>query len=199
MLVITNIMLKFINISLTTSFLFLIFSCAGNLEKDIAEYDRFYGYCDNPHREITGPAYDTCKAKERALGANGTAGEFKPFSITDLLSGKNNTVAVSNTNKFLWQASLNIMSNYELRIADNSGGYIQTEWIIDPAIKEQRCMIKIQIVSPELVSNGVKTNFLCEKLENEKWAKLNKNFIEEEKQLTLKILSTAQTISSETL
>jgi hypothetical protein len=62
-------------------------------------------------------------------------------------------------------------------------------------IQNQRCMIKINIKSPELISNAVKTKFLCEILENENWYKDNIEYINEEKNLTLKILEIANQLS----
>ena len=45
----------------------------------------------------------------------------------------------SNVNPFLWQASIDVTSSYDLKIADATGGYIQTEWIYDKNTAK-RCM-----------------------------------------------------------
>ena len=72
----------------TPLLLVFIFSCAGNLEKDIAKFDKYYGYCDNPHRNIKGIEYDICKEKERAAGPGGAAEDLEPFDIADFFSNR---------------------------------------------------------------------------------------------------------------
>ena len=51
----------------------------------------------------------------------------------------------------------------------------------------------------ELISTGVMTKFICEKKENENWILDNKSYLAEEKQLTLKILSTASSLADSQL
>jgi hypothetical protein len=176
----------------------LIASCAGNLEKDIEKFDKFYGYCDNPHRNIKGVEYEICKDKERAAGPDGTAADQEPFNVSEFFRNRGNKSAGilrPAVNTFLWQGALDATSDYSLKIADSTGGLIQTEWIQDGNIPGQRCMIKVQIVSADLVSNGVKTNFICEEKVNDQWTKINDDFVNEEKKLTLKILESAQLYS----
>ena len=62
-----------------------------------------------------------------------------------------------------------------------------------------RCLIKIRVLSTEIVSNGVVTNFICEEKINNQWSMIESNFGEEEKQITLKILSTAAELSQEVI
>jgi hypothetical protein len=62
-----------------------------------------------------------------------------------------------------------------------------------------RCLIKIRIVSAEIVSNGVVTNFICENKINDQWVSKKEKYTEEEKRLTLKILKTAVEVSESTL
>ena len=66
------------------------------------------------------------------------------------------------------------------------GRYIETDWIFDDKDTNNRCLIKIQIVSQELVSNGVETNFCVKKRIMNEWINDNQDYIEEEKQLTFK-------------
>ena len=54
-----------------------------------------------------------------------------------------------------------------------------------------QCLIKIQILSKELITTGISSNFLCENKLNETWSSDNIDYIEEEKQITLKILEVA--------
>ena len=73
---------------------------------------------------------------------------------------------LNSVNPYLWGASLEITSSYPLKIADNQGGYIETDWIYDLENLNQRCLIKIQISSNELISTGVATKFICETKKN---------------------------------
>ena len=94
----------------------------------------------------------------------------------------------------MWKAALDVTKTYPLKIADSQGGYIQTEWINNTEDQSVRCLIKIQILSKELITTGVSTNFLCENKLNETWSSDNIDYIEEEKQITLKILEIAGTL-----
>ena len=54
------------------------------------------------------------------------------------------------------EASLEVTKKYPLKIADNQGGYIETDWIYTILnIEDQRCLIKIQVLSSELITTGV--------------------------------------------
>ena len=176
-----------------TIFLLIIFtaSCSveRNLNKNLASLDDTYGYCDNPQRQLTDIEYAICKDKERGSGKI-----LEPKSISELFSnGKKNTVmAMPNVNPYLWQASLSTMQPYSLKIVDSNGGYIETDWIFDGQTESQRCSIKVQIVSSELISTGVKANFLCQNQISGNWINDNKQYIEESKQLTLAILKKAR-------
>ena len=189
-------------IILTLSVIFLISSCAGTNEENLKKLDQRYGYCDNPHRNFTKLEYKICKDKERAAGPDGKGFEQEAFDLQGALLNfgrKNNPTIVnsSNVNPSLWQAALEVTSQYNLKIADNDGGILQTEWIYEQPNLNDRCLIKIQILTLELVSNGVKTNFICEKKDNEIWTSVpQQELINQEKQLTLKILELAQVNAS---
>jgi len=178
--------------------LFLL-SCGGNYEKNQAKLDEVYGECDNPTKKLklNKQAYRACKAKERAGGESLFDLEG---DLNDLIGrGNDNIVYMNAVNPYLWNASLDLTSSYPLKIADNQGGYIETNWINSSENLNQRCLIKIQISSSELVSTGVTTKFICEKKENENWILDNKSYLAEEKQLTLKILSTASSLADSQL
>ena len=51
----------------------LLFGCSnsGKLEKNLAELDKVYGKCDNPHRQLRPLEYKICKDKEKAAGLGG--------------------------------------------------------------------------------------------------------------------------------
>ena len=138
--------------------------------------------------------YQRCKAKERAGGESlfGLEGD-----LSDLIRGKNNDVVYQySVNPFLWNASLEVTKSYPLKIADNMGGFIETDWITDSKNISQRCLIKIQVLSRELITTGVNTNFLCEKKDNNTWVSDDVKYVEEEKQITLKILEIASKLSN---
>ena len=175
---------------------FLLISCSGNFEKELQKLDKIYGYCDNPQRNIRGAKYETCKAKERAAGPSGKSDQKEPINISNVLdqfnSGSNRTVIQATVNPALWQASLEVMSSYDLKFVDNQGGYLQTEWIYQSSNPNNRCLIKIQITSLELISNGVKSSFNCEENNNGIWETDGIDYIKEEKNLNLRILELAQ-------
>ena len=177
----------------------ILFSCGGgNYEKKLKELDGVYGMCENPMRSLSTRKYKECIAAERANNES-----F--FDINNDLSnlfsrGSNGNYVVQYTvDPSLWQAALNITEKYPLKIADNQGGYIETDWINQKETPNNRCLIKVRITSQELVSNGVATKFICEEKIDNQWVSNNDSYLEEEKQLTLKILSSAAAISENTL
>tara|TARA_B100000886_G_scaffold338364_1_gene301033 strand:+ start:774 stop:1343 length:570 start_codon:yes stop_codon:yes gene_type:complete len=189
-------MLRYIIVLLT---IFTLQACSGNHEEKMAELDSVYGVCDNPARNYNkgSKKYELCKDKERAKGESlfGLQG-----SLQDIISGKDdNVVYQNNVNPFLWRAALEVTQTYPLKIADNQGGYLETDWIYETNSPSQRCLIKIQVLSKDLITTGVSTNFLCEIKQDQIWVSDMKNFIEEEKQITLKILEIAGNLSNSTL
>ena len=169
-------------------------------EVNLKELDALYGYCDNPQRNIKGQAYKNCKAKERANKGEPLTTEDIVTNISDLFN-RNEKIAggasYSLVNPYLWQASLKILSPFSIKIADNSGGYIETDWILDyNQNPDTRCQIKTIILSPELVSNGIEVAINCQKFDGQNWQGDQKEYLEEEKNLTLKILQTAATLNS---
>ncbi len=170
----------------------------GNQQANMEKLDKVYGPCNNPHRQMSRVDKKICEEKVKAAGPDGEIGE--PLNISDIInkyrSGEKTVVySGSAVNQFLWNASLAVLDDYPLKNVDSQGGFISTEWIMIKGIQNQRCMIKINIKSPELISNAVKTKFLCEILENENWYKDNIEYINEEKNLTLKILEIANQLS----
>ena len=102
-----------------------------------------------------------------------------------------NMVLAQTINRELWNGSLNVLSNYSIKNADSNGGYIETDWIYEKNNTSNRCLIKVQVTSLELVSNGVEANIICQELINKKWINDNQDYINENKQLTLAILTAA--------
>ena len=149
--------------------------------------DELYG-CKKPGENLSKEKYKACLAKERASGDSLFDLEG---NLNDLIRGKDNVVYQYTVNPYLWRAAIEVTNTYPLKIADNQGGYIQTEWINNAEDNSIRCLIKIQILSKELITTGISSNFLCENKLNETWSSDNIDYIEEEKQITLKILEVA--------
>ena len=188
---------------LTSLFSVLILSCQGTREQDLKKLDKLWGYCDNPHREFSELEYNTCKRKEMAKRSDDA--NMEPFSLTDLMDKINNGfdsgtgLVNSSVNPYLWQGSIDVTSDYNLKIADATGGFLQTEWIYEENSSNKRCLIKIQIVSAEYISTGVKSSFLCENKNQDIWITDGKKYLEEEKMLTLRVLEASQKYSSSAL
>ena len=186
-----------INIKAITFILLSMFllSCSGDIEKNLTDLDKFYGYCDNPHRHFGDREYKICKDKERAQG---DALEMADLNVTKLFkSDQEGSVVYQNSvNPALWSAALDITQNYALKIADNQGGYLETDWIYDQKTPDKRCLIKIRISSIELISTGVTTKLICENQLEGTWINDQITYNDEEKNLTLKILSEAQKLNS---
>ena len=175
--------------------LIFLYACtSGKHQTNLERLDGYYGECDNPQRVMSGRKYKECLAKERAGGET----LFDLEADFDKLLGRNNeTVIFQNTvNKQLWQASLEVTKKYPLKIADNQGGFIETDWIYDSIDNQQRCLIKIQVLSSELITTGVKTNFICETKKIENWTPDNKEYLLESNQITLKILEVAGNLNN---
>lgn len=192
-------MFKYICLIVFPTILFLQ-ACTGNYDKNMSKLNEIYGECDNPANSSRykkgSKRWENCKARERAQGEQlfDIRGE-----INDLIGGKNkNVVYQNNINPELWRGSLEVTKKYPLKIADNQGGYIETNWIYTPGIEDQRCLIKIQVLSSELITTGVTSTFLCENKVNETWVSDNVNYLDEEKKIILKILEIAGNLSNST-
>ena len=172
-----------------------LYSCSGNYEEQRSKAAKLYGECDIPSENLKANKikYKQCKAKERADGESlfDLAGD-----LNDLIDGKNSTVYQYSVNPYLWSASLEVTSAYPIKIADNQGGFIETDWITQSGNNSQRCLIKIRVLSTELTTTGVDTKFLCENKNNGTWVSDKKEYFQEEKQITLKILEIAGKLSN---
>ena len=151
-------MLRYFFVIIGVTFLY---SCSGNYEEQRSKAAKLYGECDIPSENLKANKikYRQCKARERADGESlfDLAGD-----LNDLIDGKNSTVYQYSVNPYLWSASLEVTSAYPIKIADNQGGYLETDWIYETNSPSQRCLIKIQVLSKDLITTGVSTNFLCE-------------------------------------
>lgn len=189
-----------------------LFSCSGGFlggqyQEQVAKLDKIHGYCDNPLRNIKVDKreYKICKDKEMAAGADGlgASDEFNLPFVDDLLNNRKNNkdiVYTSNVNKYLWSGALNTLSNYTIKNIDSSGGYLETDWIYDSNNPDnERCAIKIQINSLELISTGVETSIVCQNKINSSWVNTQDNYDVEEKQISLAVLASANKYLNEDL
>ncbi len=171
----------------------------GNIDKNMAELDKIYGKCNNPYRTYSKAQKKICEDKERAAGADGIIDE--PLNITEMIENYRNggkTVYTSSAvNSYLWNASMILVEPYSLKIADSQGGVISTEWIKNKNEPNERCSIKININSKELLSNGVNVKLICEEKTQEEWFPDNINYSKDEKQMVLKILEIAHKLEAQ--
>ena len=172
----------------------------GNVQKNMEAMDKIHGVCNNPYREYSKAQRKICEDKERAAGPDGEIGDPLNISqmIRDFRSGGSSTQYKGSSmsiNKNLWEASLIMLDKYPLDIVDSQGGFISTGWITEKESPNQRCLIKVNITSQELLSNGAKVNLLCEQKELDVWYQDKISYANEEKNLTLKILDIANELS----
>lgn len=189
-----------INIAILGLIIVILTACSGSpldssrYQDNMAKLDKLYGPCNNPQRILLPADKKKCEAAARAAGPDGKIKE--PIDILDIFNKNQSTViATSTVNKFLWDASLKTLNAYTIKSVDFEGGFIQTDWIYDETIPNQRCLIKSHITSPELVSTGLNIKIICENFKDEIWYVSNESFAEEEKQLTLKILEESNSLS----
>ena len=169
----------------------------GDIQKNLAETDKIYGKCNNPNRQFTYIQKKICEDQVRAAGPDGVVGD--PINLTEIFSGLGGNEKIvyggSNSNQFLWNGALETLKEFPLKTVDSQGGFISTEWIFEDTNPNQKCLIKVNITSRELLSNGLNTKIICQKKEADEWYSTNEVFMEEEKNLTLKILEKASQLS----
>lgn len=165
----------------------------GDMASNMKKMDDLYGPCKNPHKILNAKERMLCEDKERAAGPGG---DIKiPLNLSELIRGGSTTVVQGLTiNQSLWQASLSLLDQYPIKLADSQGGFISTEWITNSSSPNQRCNIKVTVTSKDLISNGVKVKLLCENNIDGSWFMDNTTYVNEEKDLTLKILELANQI-----
>ena len=182
----------------------ILYGCGSRHQENVARLDEVHGVCDNPARILTKRQYEICKMKERGNAGGELDIDDLETSLGELLSdqlGLGTTIVGGSSfaNRYLWQASLDVLSPFPIKIADNGGGYIETDWIIDyNQSSDKRCQIKVMVRSSELVSNGLKSALNCQNFNGENWNADKQEYPNEEKNITLKILEVAQIFSLET-
>ena len=188
-----------------TLFVFLLLTTinactnANKSEENLKKLDKIYGYCDNPHRNIPPKQYETCIAKQDAAGPDGEIGE--PVNISEIFDKFNNrsnndqVTYIRSVNTELWRGAMDVLSPYSLKLIDSEVGYVETDWIYEKNLPTKRCLIKVQITSVEIISTGVSTKLTCQTKEDESWYNDQINYFDQEKKLTLTILSKAKEFS----
>jgi hypothetical protein len=184
----------------------LINSCTSpknNLEKNLKELDELFGYCDNPQRpKLNKRDYKICKDTERAY--KGDDFEFNPESIAEKVLGSLGVDDVSKLgtssspiNIHLWNGAMKVVEDYPLKNVDSVGGYLETEWITHQNEPNKRCIIKIKVLSTEIISTAVKSKIICQRDVNGNWQATNEDLINESNQITLSVLKFASESSSQ--
>ena len=192
------------NIAFITLMSIIFFGCGKKHQDNLKRLDEVHGVCDNPGRILTKRQYEICKMKERGSAGDSLEVEDISTSLGDLIRGQLGTGTVTGgstsfANRYLWQASLEVLSPFPIKIADNGGGYIETDWIVDYNQSDnKRCQIKVMVRSSELVSNGLKSTLNCQDFNGENWNSDKQKYPNEEKNITLRILEVAQMFSLET-
>ena len=95
-------------------------------------------------------------------------------------------------NKHLWNGAITTLNPYSLKIADAFGGYIETDWIVKSSNINERCQIKVQVLSPEFISTGINATLNCQTKINNEWFNSDENLSEAETTLENKILANAR-------
>lgn len=172
-----------------------------SLNKNLEELDKLYGYCDNPHRSLNKRDYKICKDKERANAGKSfgfkdkTLKEMLIDSIKDDIGATGIAGGGTTVNIYLWQGSIQTLENYPIKILDSNGGYIETEWIYQESAPNERCLIKINITSKELLSSGVNAKIICQNKYQNEWQNIAEEInLEENKKITLAILEKANVL-----
>ena len=182
----------------------ILLGCGSRHQENVAKLDEVYGVCDNPARILTKRQYDICIMKQRGNSGETLDVDDLSTSLGELVSdqlGIGTTIVGGSSfaNRYLWQASLDVLSPFPIKIADNGGGYIETDWIIDyDQSSDKRCQIKVMVRSSELISNGLKSTLNCQNFDGQNWNADRQKYPNEEKNITLKILEVAQIFSLET-
>ena len=192
------------NVVLVTLISSFIISCGSKHQENVARLDEVHGICDNPARILTTRQYEICKMKQRGNAGDELDIDDLSTSLGDLIRGSlgsGSTIigGTSFANRYLWQASLDVLSPFPIKIADNGGGYIETDWIVDYNQSDnKRCQVKVMVRSSELVSNGLKSTLNCQNFDGKNWNSDKQKYPNEEKNITLRILEVAQIFSLET-
>jgi|TARA_B110000483_G_C18107827_1_gene508411 hypothetical protein len=154
------------------------------MKTDPCKYERIKG----------GKAEVICKARV-AAGRNGSKEGGGLFdNVLEELRGEIGTGNGQNiaVNKWLWNGSIETVKDFPLKIADAFGGVIETDWINNANMPDQRCAIKILIKTKDFISNGVSANMICQSFNGSSWTLNNNDLSEANREIENSILSLAR-------
>ena len=153
------------------------------METDPCKYERIKG----------GKNELRCKQRVAASGSS-EQGNGLFDGMLDKLREEGGLGNIQNVavNKWLWNGSIETVQDFPLKIADAFGGVIETDWINNKDIPNQRCAIKILIQSKELISNGVSANMICQSFDGKNWTLNNEDLSEANREIENSILSLAR-------
>ena len=182
------------NLLLIISLVVFTTSCSGvgknyqdvkkrEMETDPCKYERVKG----------GKNELRCKQRVASKGSSEEGSGFFDSMLDQLREegGLSNDQNVA-VNKWLWNGSIETVQDFPLKIADAFGGVIETDWINNKDIPNQRCAIKILIQSKELIYNGVSANMICQSFDGKNWTFNNEDLSEANREIENSILSLAR-------
>ena len=86
---------------------------------------------------------------------------------------KETAQSVTKVNKYLWQASLDRLSFTPLATQDAKAGVIVTDWFKMEGYPHDLFKIKVDILTKDLRSDGVKVEVIKKRMENGKWVSVD--------------------------
>ena len=175
--------------------LLFITSCIGTnyqeVKKKRIEADPcYYEKLSRNKRDI-----EICEARVRAGNADkeGKKNFMSNILGNNPLNNSGSGTFKGNVNQYLWLGSIETLGAFPIKIADAFGGYIETDWITTADNVNKRCVVKIQITSPDFVSTGVDATMVCQKRDSSgSWIMTSEDFLEESSQIVNAILDNAR-------
>lgn len=108
------------------------------------------------------------KTMQESRQAN--AGSFLGSGITIGATRDNNYEnARIGVNSFLWQASLDALSELPLQSADSNGGVIITDWHTDAHASNERIKVTIHILGKKLAPSTIRVRVFRQKYASPRW------------------------------
>ena len=112
---------RLVNIFLITLVSSILLGCGSKHQANVAKLDEVHGVCDNPARILSKRQYEICKMKERGNDGEPLEIDDLSTSLGDLISdelglGKTIVGGSSFANRYLWQASLEVLSPFPIAV-----------------------------------------------------------------------------------
>lgn len=116
---------------------------------------------------------------------------FLVFGGPQKTAGENKGEVFSNTNTYLWNASLAVLDFIPLVSADKVGGVIVTDWY-QPDNANDRTKLKIQITSPYLEVSALKVSVYKQRFQAGRWIDIIQSDLKIAHDLEMLILTKAR-------